>query len=78
MTPGDGPPQAAYINDPDLGRVWFVSLDGELFLEVQDDPRDYALTEIQRACAVDAVGFTPMRIRRSFLVKIGAAFDPEP
>ena len=68
---------AAYINDPELGRVWFASLDGEFYIEVADDPRDYN-PEAVAAAFKDKDGWTLMRMRRSFLQRAGAAFDPEP
>lgn len=69
---------AAYLDDPELGRVWFASLDGELYIEVAEDPRDYALEAIAAAFGADSAGWTPMRMRRSFLRRLNAAFDPEP
>lgn len=69
---------AAYIDDIELGRVWFASLDGELYIEVADDPRDYSLGAVERAFGDEREGWTPMRMRRTFLRRVGAAFDPEP
>lgn len=67
----------AYLNI-DGERTWFASTDGELYIEVVDDPRSYPASAVEDAMNNDSIDWRPMRITKPLLVRLNAAFDHEP
>lgn len=73
--------QAARLICPPLpghpSLYWFASIDGELWIEVTDDPRLVDVDTIRRLMGprqTERGGFVPMKIARRFLRQQGAVF----
>ena len=59
------------------GTYWFVSLDGELYVEVGADPRHATRAAVEQAHRPDAQGFRQIRLVRRYLQSRNAEFfDP--
>ncbi len=73
---------AAYVDNPkyEPKRSWFVSLDGDSWLPVSDDPRGADAEEVRKFFAPPGKGFLPMTMGRNFLHALGSAtfFDGDP
>lgn len=70
------PPHPSVPNDP--GLYWFASIDGDLWVEVTDDPRHCTTVHVRQLLGLhpseDRAVRYPLKIHRSFLRAQGAVF----
>lgn len=68
--------QYAGYDDIEMGRCWFVSLDGDLWLPVRDNPKDGTVEQVREVFEPRG-GTLPMRATRGFLRGMNAVFYVE-